>query len=308
MALLRKVNASMFDQVYPLLQELDPQLPQSTWQQIFQPPWTPEENYCGYGLWDGEIMVGFLGLIFSQRQIEHKPERFCNVSSWIVKPSYRGQSMSLMLPLMKLKNYTLTDFSSYQELFPLLKRMGFKELDYGLKWLIPFCFRKERYSSAQVQILETPERIRDKLQEDDRVILDDHQAIAGCQHLWVGKKDRGCYVVYTFNQSGPFSYCYVQFISNVQFFSECSFALRLSLAKRHQTPFILVDSRLIAQVELPWIYKIPLRFTKLYKSDCLAPQQIDNLYSELVLLNFNLLPRSIFDLARELLRPEVAYE
>lgn len=306
--LIQKVNASMFDQAYPLLQELNPNLSRNVWQSIFQPPWSQEEDYCGYGLWDGEEMVGFLGLIFSQRMINSQVERFCNITSWIVKEPYRGQSMSLMFPLMKLKDYTLTDLSAYQELFPLLKRMGFKELDSRLKLLIPMRFARDRPSGQSVQIVQTQDQIRSKLSAGDLAVFDDHQGIEGCRHMLLEVGDQTCYAVYTLNQSGRFPYCCLQYISNVQCFAEASVALRLCLAKQHQTPFIFVDSRFIAGVDLPWTIEVPLKFTKLYKSDRLAPPQIDNLYTELMLLNFNLFPESLGSLMKELINRTEAYD
>ncbi|WP_404783275.1 hypothetical protein [Altericista sp. CCNU0014] len=298
MVSLQKVNTSMFDRVYPLLQELDPQLKQNCWQFIFQPPWTPEEDYCGYGLFDGDVAVGFVGLIFSQRKIDGKLERFCNVTSWIVKESYRGQSMLLMFPLMQLKDYTLTDLSAERKIFPLLARMGFKPLDTKIKLSIPIPLARDRRLEKSARIVADAAQIRTLLNGDDRQVFEDHQGIEDCHHLLVDAGDRRCHVVYTHNRKGRIPYCYLQFASDRQLFADCSLLCRRYIARQHRTPFILVDSRF--GDALPWAFDLPLQFTKLYKSERLQPQQIDNLYAELVLLNFNLLPSDLKTAVRAL--------
>jgi hypothetical protein len=305
MVSLQKVNASMFHQIYPLLQELNPQLKQSIWQSIFQHPWALQEGYCGYGLFEGDVAVGFLGLIFSQRKIDSKLERFCNVSSWIVKESYRGQSMSLMFPLVKLKDYTLTDLSAYKEIFPLLERMGFKVLDAKIKLLMPAPFGRDRHPEKSARIVSDAAQIRALLKEDERQVFEDHQGIENCHHLLVDAGDRHCHVVYTHNCEGPIPYCHLQFASDWLLFADCSLLCRRYIAQQYQTPYILVDSRF--GDALPWAFDLPLQFQKFYRSERLQPQQIDNLYTELVLLNFNLLPTDLKTVVRELFQRTDAY-
>ncbi|MGL6340490.1 MAG: GNAT family N-acetyltransferase, partial [Waterburya sp.] len=109
MVSVKQVNLSMFPQFYPLLKEINPQLTEAEWYNVFAHQWYPEEKFCGYGLFDETEIVGFLGLIFSQRIINGQLENFCNLTSWIVKEPYRGRGISLFLALRKLmKDYTIT--------------------------------------------------------------------------------------------------------------------------------------------------------------------------------------------------------
>jgi hypothetical protein len=306
MVLLQKVNPSMFCKVYPLLQKLDASLGENTWYRIFSYQWRQAENYCGYGLFDKDEIVGFLGLIFSQRNIHQSTERFCNISSWIVKESYRGYSLTLMHPLIKLKDYTLTDLSSLHELFPLARRMGFQKLDAKLTVLSPFFLPGLRKRLDAIQIVHNPELIQVHLGPSDLTLFSDHQSYDCCHHLLIRSAAQSCYVIYTVQRS-HFPYCYIQSISNPDLFAQQSLEIRSAITDRHRLRLLLVDSRLVKNLDLPWTVELPMQFTKLYKSERLAPQQIDNLYSELVLLNFNLLPHSIIEIAKEIVRPKAAY-
>ena len=98
---LQQVDLAIFPQIYPLLQQIDPRLSKAEWYSLFTQPWHQPEDYCGYGLFDGSEMVGFLGLIFSQRTINAEVENFCNLTSWYIKEAYRGRAISMMLALRK---------------------------------------------------------------------------------------------------------------------------------------------------------------------------------------------------------------
>jgi hypothetical protein len=282
----------MFGKVYPLLQELDPFLDEVTWKTIFSYQWEQEEDYCGYGLFEGEEIVGFLGLIFSKRVINHKTEHFCNLTSWVVKEQYRGHSLSMMLPIVKLKKYTLTDFSSYKEVIQISKRLGFRELDLKLKLVLPSSIFLGSSARSHIQVIQDSDLLKPLLKDHDLKLFSDHQAYPSCKHLLVCSGNQYCYLIFTLVKNSVFSYCYIQYISDVRVFSEYSAAIRSQIAKSNRTGLILVDSRLIEQVQLPFTYDVPLNFTKLYKSDSLRPEQIDNLYSELILLNLDILPKS----------------
>lgn len=291
MVSVQKVDSSIFSKVYPLLQELDPTLEESLWQRLFSYQWDQAEPYCGYGLFDGEELVGFLGLIFSQRIIHGKTERFCNLTTWVVQKPYRGHSLLLMLAVMRLKNHTLTDFSSYKEVIQLSKRLGFQTLDLRVKLLLtlqsPLNFAKRK-----VQFFQEPDQIETRLKGDDFKLFTDHQVYPNCRHLLVCHENQSCYLIFTVVENSLLSYCYIHFISDVNFFAEYSFKIRAQIAQLSRTPLILVDARLVSHVQIPFTYELPMNFTKLYKSDTLNPEQIDNLYSELILLNLNILPRS----------------
>jgi hypothetical protein len=300
MVSLQKVDASMFDRVYPLLRKHDPSLDRTTWQRLFNYQWFHPEDYCGYGLFDDDRVVGYLGLIFSQRAIASQVERFCNLSTWIVQEPYRGHSLSMMLPVIKLRNYTLTDLSPFPEVAELAKRLGFKELDLKLKLLLPFGFPFQVLNSNHLQISHNPSLIQIILKGEDLKLFLDHQSYPNCKHLTIFSNTQYCYLIFTIIRNKSFSYCHIHYISHIHVFVDNNIAIRVQIAKQYNVNFIIVDSRFVACSQLPISWELPFNSIKLYKSETLSIQSIDNLYSEVILLNLNTLPQTVGDLWQRL--------
>ena len=54
----------------------------------------------GYMLRDGQRVVGALFALYSERLVERRVERFCNMGTWCVLPGYRFRSISLLAALL----------------------------------------------------------------------------------------------------------------------------------------------------------------------------------------------------------------
>lgn len=290
MVSVRRVDESMFHEVYPLLQDFnDPYLTEDDWRSIFDYKWDKEEEYCGYGLFDGKEIVGFIGLIFSSRVIEDKTEHFCNMTSLIVKEQYRDYSLFLIRPILQLKNYTITGITPSGAVYHILKQLGFEELDSRLKALLPLKIFKPSRDMDGISLTQDKSLIEKKLKGEVLRIFQDHLPYQ-CDHLLAYNSDSLCYVIYTRIEKTKLPYCHIQYISDLSLFSEYSMMIRSEIAKDGRTPFVLVDSRLVKGTKLPFSYILPFRWRRLYKSSGLKPAQIDNLYSENILLSLSNIP------------------
>ncbi|NER20247.1 MAG: hypothetical protein F6J96_05860 [Symploca sp. SIO1C2] len=297
---VQKLDTSSFDKVYPLLREHDPSLAEHTWKSLFNYQWSREEEYCGYGLFDDQEAVGFIGLLFSQRVIADKVEHFCNLTTWFVKEQYRDCSLSMMLPILRLKDHTLTDLSASDGVIRISKRLGFQELDSRVRILFPSGIFGNIVLSNNLQLTQDKDTISKTLKNNDLQLFQDHLLYPHCGHLLAYNSSGYCYIIYTVVKNYKLSHCYIQYISNPELFSKSSLSIRAKIAKAGQTPIVVVDSRIVRGLKLLFSYELPLQLTKLYKSNSLRAEQIDNLYSELMLLNFSTLPKSFRELWREM--------
>lgn len=300
MVSLQRVDASVFSDVCPLLRQIDPSLTETVWSSIFNYKWEREEDYCGYGLFDDKEIVGFLGLIFSKRMIDDNIEYFCNMTSWIVKEQYRGHSLSLLLPVLRLKYHTITDLSPSEDVIRILERFGFKELDSRVKILLPTGIFRRDNSIDNCCISLDMNQMKGILNEKEMRIFKDHFDYPYFGHLLAYNDNSHCYVIFTIVRKTRLPYCYIQYISNVELFSIYSRTIRSRITKAGKTRFVLVDSRLVRGIKFPFSYDLPIRFPKLYRSSSLRPEQIDNLYSELPLLNLNIIPATLRELWQDL--------
>ncbi len=307
MVTLQKLQSSQYPKIYPLLQRHDPTLSKDQWRCLFDYRWAKEPDFCGYGLFDQDKPVGFLGLIFSQRWIAGQLEPFCNLSTWFVLEPYRGHSLSLLLPILRRQDLTFTDLSPADVVIKIAGRFGFQRLDQKitLLWAPKFLIPR---SPRSVLLLTPDSAALSQLVPEHQRILKDHQPYPHCRHLLLLEKGRSpdgeqlpyCYVVYTVVDQATPRYCYIQYISNRDLFHRHSMAIRRAIAHESHTPFILLDARFTALQRPPYSLELPLKFTKLYRSSRLRPIAIDNLYSEFTLLNFSVLPKTLKELGVEL--------
>ena len=292
MVSLQKVHQPMFSEVYPLLREFNSNLTEADWSNLFNYKWECEEEYCGYGLFDGSEIVGFLGLIFSKRIINNKVENFCHLAAWIVRQNYRIHNFSLMMPVLKLSDHTLVDLSPTSGVARISKKLGFTELESRLRVLLPWPIFTKPYMSRNFRITQDQNLLGHMLNGLELKIFQDHKHFRHCKHLVVSDSSSHCYVIYTtVRNSNRVPYCYIHHISEVQSFAKFSIAIRTEIMKSAKIPFVVVDSRLVQSVRLPLSYELSLSSPKLYKSSGLRADQIDNLYSELIMFDFDSIPQ-----------------
>ena len=80
-------------------------------------------------------------------------------------------------------------------------------------------------------------------------------------------------------------YAHVHFISDPDFFSLAYREIRRAIIAESKAAYILIESRFVRGLSLPLSFSLSFRAPKQYLSSTLKPAQIDNLYSEIILLN-----------------------
>ena len=114
----------MFDAIYSsFLDDGDRFLTKDDWRHLFSPS-KATDGCCGYALLDKDRIVGILGMLFSYRTVRGVERRFCNLHSWYVLPAYRGKSLTLMRPALRLRDCTLTDLTPTDAVCEINQRLG----------------------------------------------------------------------------------------------------------------------------------------------------------------------------------------
>lgn len=304
---VEKVACADFRDVEELLTNFWRRGNEIKWHKLFEYQWKRDENYCGLALKDDDKVVGFIGMIFSQRRIDDSVEKFCNLTAWFVREDYRGRAIALLFPLFRMRNYTITDLTPARKVYRIQNKLGFKDLDAKGRILLPIGRRlfQRKYSALKMtHDLATIER---KLDGHHRKIFHDHQPYP-CSHFLATETDRYCYLIYTkLKRKRP--YAHIHYISNLDFFEIVYRDIRNEILSHSNTYFLLIDSRLVNNRRLPLSFCLPFRTPKQYMSSRLEPEQIDNLYSELVVLNLRTLPRLKYlfrDFGRKIFRSRMA--
>jgi len=287
MVVLEKIVPSMFPDIYQsFLACDDPHSTEADWRRLFFYGWAGEGDHFGYALVDGGSVVGVLGMVFSERQVDGELRGFCNLHTWHVKEAYRGRSLALMRPAMALRDHVLTDFSSTERVRAISKRLGFDDLDCTLKILLP---ARERDDRGAAEVCAKPEAFEDYLSPADFRLYRDHKDL-DCGHLLLADSKQYCYVIYSLVSRRRLPYCYLHYVSNREAFARHSVRLRNELTRRTGARYLAVDARRVAGLRLPLSFTFPVRCHQLMRGSRLNPAQIDTLYSEVLMLNLCTFP------------------
>ena len=260
------------------------------WRQIFEYPWQRDEKHCGLALKDGDRTVGFMGMIFSRRRINGRDEKFCNLTHWVVQKKYRSRAISLLLPLFAMRDYTITDLTPSRKVYRIQKKLGFKDLDAEGRVLLPFGRRLFQPGYAPINLTHDFATIEQNLEGQDLKILNDHKSYR-CFHFLLSGKDRYCYIIYLKLKRKRIPYVHLHYISDPELFALAYRDIRKAILSHAKAYFLLIDSRLVKSKKLPVSFSLPYRAPKQFMSSTLKPEQIDNLYSELIILNHRTHPR-----------------
>lgn len=288
MVAIEKIRPTMFAEIYSsFLKDDDPRSTENDWKMLFAPSMAKEEIY-GYALTNAARIVGILGTCFSSRIIGGEKKRFCNLHSWFVNQEHRGHSLMLMRPVLRLADHTITDFTPTAQVCEISKRLGFKELDSTAKILLPFRTKKNDEGISWHSTFDKAE-IANRLSDADRILLKDHGGNSCC-HMLISNGSEYCYIIYSRVERHRIPYCYIHYLSNKPMFSRLQGGVRAMLMEESRTNFIAVDARLVAEIDVPRSFNLPIMSRQLYKSTTIAPNRIDNLYSELIFLNLCTFP------------------
>jgi hypothetical protein len=284
MLTIRKAVGADFESVYPLLLDFEnSSISKELWRKLFVSPWDSPEDFCGYLLLkDGEVK-GFLGLVFSRRILNGKPEKLCNLTSWIVKEECRGQSLLMLMEVLKLKDYTLTNFTASPAVAAILDKLGFKNFRVDQLVLLPAPAMP--FSGRRPKCVFDLQEIRASLNGEDLRSFADHQGL-NCEHLLL-QSDKGvCYLVLKKTKRKGLSFAKVHYLSNASVFHECMKHLTARICLRLRVFGIMVDERYLEGKQLRAAAKYPHQRKAYFKSESIVDETlIDTIYSELVILH-----------------------
>jgi hypothetical protein len=189
-----------------------------------------------------------------------------------------------------MKDYTITDLTPAKNVYKLQNKLGFKDLDADGRLLLPFGRRIFQPKYSPINLTHDLAAIEKKLEGQNLKIFNDHKHYQ-CFHFLLTGKDRYCYIIYTKLRRKRIPYAYLHYVSDPDLFALAYCDIRRAILSHAKAYFLLIDSRLVKNKKLPVSICLPYRAPKQYMSSTLKPEQIDNLYSELVMLNLRSHPR-----------------
>ena len=280
MATVRQASSDDLELVFPLFTGFatHSQVKPEDWKKIFTPIWKDQPEEFGYVLEDRGEAVGFLGTLFSTRRVGGVPRRFCNLTSWIVRPEYRSESLSLLFPLLSRRDLTLTNYSASNRVIEILLKIGFHSLETHFQMVLPI-----PSPPRHIQVTFDLQEIQSKLAGVEKQIFQDHRSLH-CTHVLIESVSDHCYLVLNPARKKNLPVMFVDYLGNPEFFRKtigwCTYRICRSLGVYG----LMVGEHSLGRGRLPFSLRVRRRHALLYRSRDVIPSEIDTLYSEIQVL------------------------
>jgi hypothetical protein len=250
------------------------------WARAVDVPWHVEAPNAGFMLLDGDAVVGAHLAFYSERTVDGRPERFCNLGAWCVLPDHRFHALRLLKALLAQDGYHFTDLSPSGSVVGLNERLGFRFLDTtttvvpNLPW------------PGRGRISCDPALIERTLTGAELQLYRDHARAAAARHVLLMRGGEWCYVIFRKDRrKGLPLFASILHVSNPELFRAMARPLARHLLLRHGAAATLIERAVVEhRPRLSLTVESPRR--KMFRSPSLEPAQIDYLYSELVCLSW----------------------
>lgn len=242
---------------------------------MFQPRWGGSESYYGYVMEnDGEV-VGFLGTLFTEREVAGEKHKFCEIHSWYVKEEFRKESLNLFLPIMSMRKVTLLNYTPTQTVYDISKKFGWSDLETTLLMFLPV---PTPWSLRGGIVVETSKHvIVQHLDEADKKIFLDHEDVP-CNHFLIREKNgtNYAYVIIKKLWLGRFQpFGRIVYVSNNDLLYKHIDRLRLYWCLRLGLLFVATDQDQAETTrKLRLTRRVPRKVPSQYKSKSLKAEDI----------------------------------
>jgi acetoacetyl-CoA synthetase len=261
------------------------------WRPLCTTNWGADNPTRGFVLTDGGRIVGYLGTLYSQREINGKTGIVCNYSSYYVAPAYRGRGLAQTLVAASARDERIT-YISHTPAPPTrraLESLGFAILDRGVL-LLPLGLNAETLWQSRVDIDVNDRTVRASLGQAERRIYDDH-ASYHCLHMTARDAGGTAYLVVkrrlvkrrvrrlAWTAKVPFSQ--IMYCSAPDVLARNLERIKLAIMWQQKTFGIAMNERFLPKAPRA----IRQEAIAQYRSPVFTPNELDLLYSEFVLLD-----------------------
>jgi len=260
-----------------LHRHLNRRVPPDAWVRALRVPWKVDAPDHGVLLRDGADIVGVYVAFYSEREIDGRRERFCNLGAWCVLPEHRFRGLRLLTALTSRPGLHYTDLSPSGSVIALDERLGFTHLD-TTTMLVPNLPWPPLPGDAWV--VAHPHRIEEALTGPDLELYRDHAGTAAARHLVLTGRGPARYVVFRRVRRKDLPlFASILHVSDPPLPAAAWRPLGRHLLLRHGIPLTLAERRITGAAPA-WSFGPVRSRPKLVRSD-LPPDRIDDLYSEL---------------------------
>jgi acetoacetyl-CoA synthetase len=258
------------------------------WRPLCTTNWLADNPTRGFVLTDGGRIIGHVGTIYVQREINGKTGIVCNFSGFYIAPAYRGRGLgaTLVAAAVRDERITYTSVTPAPVTQRILETLGFAILERHVL-LFPPGLNAETLWQSRVDIDVNDRTVRASLGQAERRIYDDH-ASYDCLHMTARDAGGTAYLVikrrrhrvrWAWPARIPFSH--ILYCSAPDVLARNLERIKLAIMWQQKTFCIAMNERLFPEAPRA----IRKKDIAQYLSPGFTPNELDLLYSEFVLLD-----------------------
>jgi len=285
-ACVRSVEIGDIENVINMLRsEFSPNVSEEAYRRVFQYAWMKDLPDRGLILDVNGKLAGYLGTVYSERSVNGKKRLFCNIFSWYMRPAYRGKGLGLPLlqALIQRKNLIITGFTPNLNSGPIIKKYGFKTLSTGFIVFHPK-LAIGRLMKRGAEIITLSQDIY-KILDSDLYSIVEHHLKYGCSVMALTNNREVGLIISKRRMSTRVPYVSITeilHVANKKMVLDNLASVYRSMILRDKTTALAVDETIFgAETPIGW-RRDRLRY---FLGDDIVPDQIDSLYSEIILLD-----------------------
>jgi len=288
-AYVRPANQNDVDGICTLLHtKMNTKIPLERWYNLMSYPWLDDKPDFGRVVESQGQVLGYCGMVYADRSVVDQSsvkriERVVSMSSWYLDKSLRGQGLgkAMLVDCTADDELTYATLTNSSKPLHIQEKIGFRVLeDHRFLW------QKQGAADPALKIIDDIDAIVQLLDTDQRKLIDDMASQPLKPILFEFEGQQTLLLLSIKRKDADVTWFDVMHVSHYARFSEC--AQLLANALLQVNPSVLAaDGRFVvgspanaARESLP----VP----RLFYSSRMEPGEVDNLYSELQLLDLKL--------------------
>ncbi|HUT49176.1 MAG TPA: GNAT family N-acetyltransferase [Alphaproteobacteria bacterium] len=283
-ATIRPAGPGDIDAVCTLLHDkMNAKIAPDRWRRLMTYEWLAEKPDLGRVVEAGGRILGYVGMVYADRNIDGRSERIVNICAWYLDKSLRGTGLGMEMMAVATADPAMSYdiMTSSKNTLKILDAVGYRVLDDHR-----YVWRNAGPPDAALAIIDDPAAIRARASAGEVRLLDDMAGLPATPVLIEAGGARAL-LFFSVKQKG----------AGVTWFDLLHTGDRALFTAQAQTlaNALLPDGPAVLAADARFVpsppvgpAREPLPVPRFCKTERLAPHQIDHLYTELQLLDLKL--------------------
>ncbi|WP_169583079.1 MULTISPECIES: hypothetical protein [Microbacterium] len=263
--------------------QLNRRIPVHRWSALFAPPWSTDAANHGFLIEASGRIVGAYVAVYADRVLAGAAARVCNLAAFCVLEEYRPHSLRLVRAVLGQPGLVFTDLSPSGNVIALNERLGFDHLDTATS----LALNLPRVAPRGIRISSDPMVAEATVTGEDVRLLRDHRGARAVRHLTIRSGESSAYLmVRKVRRKGlPVFATVLHAGGDRALLVRAWRAVGAHLLVHHGAVATLVERRVLPEVFGRGRVLARPR-PKMFRAKDVPAAEIDDLYSELVLLEW----------------------